>query len=108
MFVRFIDEFTALHLQLLAYLRSPTHWYEQHGLARTEHYMGSRSAALELAFPELRGRQPFYGQIVRELAARGLAQDSLSGTVTGAAMLDPLTSDTGNAFLDFIAEPPAE
>lgn len=107
MFVRFIDEFTALHLQLLAYLRNPTAWYQQHGLQRTEHYTGSRSDALELAFPELRGRQPFYGQIVRELAARGLAKDSLSGMVTGVAMWDPLTTDMGNAFLTFIDDPPA-
>ena len=107
MFIRFIDEFTALHLQILSYSRDPAQWYERHGLPRGDHYMGSRSTTLEGAFPELRGRSSFYSQLYRELGARGLVLDaSLSGMVTAQAMWDGLTTDVGNQFLDFIADPP--
>jgi hypothetical protein len=108
MFIRFIDEFTALHLQLLAYLRDPGGWFQKHGLQRTDHYVGARSTVLETAFPALRGRAAFYGQIVRELSARGLAQDSLTGMVTAQGMWDPLTTDQGNSFLDYISDPPRQ
>jgi len=105
MFLRFVDEFTALHLQLLAYLREPTKWYARNNLPQEASYTGSRARALEGAFPELRGREQFYLQVVRELATRGLARDSLGGMVTPQAMWDSLTTPLGNQFLDYISGP---
>jgi hypothetical protein len=108
MFVRIVDEFTALHLQLLAYLRDPAGWFAAHGIARVDSHMGSRSQLLEVAFAELRGRADFYRQLLNELGARGLCQPSmLSGMVSGHAMWDPATTPLGNAFLDFISRPTA-
>jgi len=108
MFLRFVDEFTALHLQLLAYLRHPGGWYETNGIPRPDIYMGSRSHLLEGAFPELRGRADFYQQVLNELGARGLCQPGmLSGMVSAQGMWDPATTPLGNRFLGVISRPVA-
>ncbi len=106
MFVRFIDEFTTLHLHLLAYLRDPPGWFDAHSLARpTPGLSGSRSQILEAGLPELSGRKDLYMQAVNELAARGLAQAALGGLVTAHGAWDALTTPFGNQFLDFISRP---
>jgi len=105
MYVRYISEFTALHLQILAYLRDPTAWFQTHGIARPSLYAGSRSILLETAFPELKGRGEFYMQIVRDLEARGLAQTALTVMVTEAGLWQGLTRPAGDQFLDFISDP---
>lgn len=106
MFVRFVDEFTAVHLQLLAYLREPSAWFTAHDLARPDVFSGPRSFLLETAFPALRGRGDFYGQLLAELGARGLCQAGmLSGMVSAQGLWDPATTALGNAFLDFISRP---
>ena len=106
MFVRFVDEFTALHLQLLAYLRVPGTWFTAHDLARPDPSVAPRSLLLEAAFPELHGRADLYKQLLAELDARGLCQASvLSGMVSAQRQWDPATTPLGNAFLDFISRP---
>ncbi len=106
MFVRFVDEFTSVHLQLLAYLRDPSGWYAAHDLARPDIYMGPRTELLEGAFPALRGRAEFYRQLLNELGARGLCQPNmLSGMVSAQGLWDPATTPLGNTFLDFISRP---
>jgi hypothetical protein len=106
MFVRFVDEFTALHLQLLAYLRNPPGWFADHALPRPADYVGPRSNLVEAAFPMLRGRADFYRQLLAELGTRGLCQPGmLSGMVSAQAIWDAATTALGNAFLDFISRP---
>lgn len=105
MFMRFIDELTGLHLQMLVYGRDPSAWLSSHNIDRPTSF-GSRTITLEAAFPALRNRGAFYGQLFNELAARGLAQNMLSGMVTERAMWDPLTTAMGNQFLDYVSDPP--
>lgn len=107
MFVRFLDEFTALHLQLLTLLRDPRAWFKRFDLPPLTH-SGSRTLVVEGAFPELRGRPTFYSQVVSELSARGLLSGSVAGMVSEEGMWQGITSELGNQFLDFIADiPPA-
>jgi hypothetical protein len=107
MFLGFLDELTPVHLQILAYLRNPSEWFEKGGIPRPD-TSGARSIVLEAAFPQLHGRAGFYSQVVRELGTRGLAQESgLSGMVSAHGLWDALTTPLGNQFLDYIEPPPA-
>lgn len=105
-FLRYIDTFTPWHLRVLKYLQDPPRWMEMHDITPDHVLAGSRAGALEHAVPELRGRQEFYDQLVKDLHARGLINtDSLHGMVTAQGMLAPLISATGERFLTFIASP---
>jgi hypothetical protein len=105
MFIRFVDELTALHLRVLSYLRDPAAWFARHNIPRPDIYMGSRNTILEAALPELRGQAEVYGQVNRELSARGLALDTGTGMVSQQALYDLRTTALGNRFLDFITAP---
>jgi hypothetical protein len=105
MFIRFVDELTAMHLRVLSYLRDPAGWFVRHNIPRPDIYMGSRNAILEAALPELRGQPEVYGQVNRELNARGLALDPGGGMVSQQALYDLRTTALGNRFLDFITAP---
>jgi len=105
MFIRFVDELTALHLRVLSYYRDPAGWFARHDIARPDMSMGPRSAIMEAALPDLRGQSEVYGQVMRELSARGLVHDT-TGMVSAQALYDPQTTSTGNRFLDFITAPP--
>jgi hypothetical protein len=106
MFIQLLDELTAFHLRLLAYLADPDGWFTEHGIARPNLYMGSRADVLEAAMPDLRGSKALYTQAVRELGAAGLAQDALTGMATAGGLYTPLTTDFGNRFLAFITLSP--
>jgi hypothetical protein len=105
MFIRFVDELTALHLRVLSYLRDPAGWFVRHNIPRPDISMGSRNAILEAALPELRGQPDVYGQVNRELSARGLALDTGSGMVSQQALYDLRTTPLGIQFLKFITAP---
>jgi hypothetical protein len=105
MFIRFVDELTALHLRILSYLRDPPGWFALYDIPRPNISMGARSAILESALPELKDRSDVYTQAVNELSARGLLSGSLSGMVSEQGLYQPLTSPLGNRFLDFITAP---
>jgi hypothetical protein len=105
MFVRFIDEFTTLHLRLLAYMRDPPGWFVRHKSLPGPANSGSRTLVLEAALPELNGQKDLYMQAVNEVAARGLAQAALGGLVTAQGSWDALTTPFGNRFLDFVSRP---
>jgi hypothetical protein len=104
MFIRFVDELTALHLRILGYYRDPTGWFAQHDIARPNISMGPRSAIMEAALPDMKGQSEVYGQVMRELSARGLVHDT-TGMVSAQALYDPRTTAPGNRFLDFITAP---
>lgn len=107
MFIRFVDELTALHLRILGYARNPASWFERNQIPKPDIYLGARSAVLEAALPELRGMGDIYNQAVNELSARGLISGSFSGMVSQQGLFDKLTSPLGDRFLAFITAPPA-
>jgi hypothetical protein len=105
MFIRFIDELTALHLRILSYGRDPAAWYARHNIEKPNMISGARSAVLEVALPELKGRGDVYNQAMNDLNARGLIGVPISGMVSQHALYDKLTSPLGDRFLDFITAP---
>jgi hypothetical protein len=104
MFIGLIDDLTALHLRLLAYLQDPDGWFARHGIAKPN--VSSRTGVLEAALPDLANDPAVYRQAVRELAAVGLAQDALGGMVTPQGLYTPLTTEFGNRFLAYVTAPP--
>lgn len=107
MFIRFVDDLTALHLRVLSYASNPSGWFERNQIPKPDIYMGARGAVLEAALPELRGRSDIYSQAANELSTRGLMSGSFSGMVSQQGLYDKLTSPLGDRFLAFITAPQA-
>lgn len=106
MFLRWVDEFTGSHLRLLTVLNDPPRWFADHSLEAPSLYAGSRSHMVELALPELKGRQDFYDQLLRDLNSGGMTMiSSLHGLQTGGSLMDATTTETGKRFIDFISDP---
>jgi hypothetical protein len=107
-FIRYVDELTALHLRLLAYLRDPPGWFDRHGIQRPNITMGPRTSILEAALPDLAAESTVYQRAAGDLGARGLIENSLSGMVSQQGLYDRLTTPLGNRFLDYIGNSPDE
>jgi hypothetical protein len=106
MFIGFVVDLTALHLRVLSYGHDPAGWFERNHIPKPDIYAGPRSAVLEAALPELRGRADVYGQVVNDLVLRGLIGGvSISGVGSQQALYDKLTSPLGDRFLAFITIP---
>lgn len=106
LFLGYVNDLTALHLRLLAYLRNPSQWYARAGIPRPA-IMGARAQLVEGAFPELRGQREIYLNAAADLSARSLINGGLTGMVSASGMWDTLTTPLGNRFLDFISDPAA-
>lgn len=93
MFLNYIDYFNEWHLRILLFLDSPYDFLSFKS--------GSRASALEIAYPDLKDKSDFYGQIVKDLYNRGLIQfESLFGKVFDATA--PGTTEYGVTFIDYI------
>jgi hypothetical protein len=107
-FLNLIDRFTPSHLRLLTLWDDPAAWFKSHGLTPPQAAMaGSRTQTVEAGLPEMRGRKDFYLLIASELGSAGMLTASLSGMVSGTALMDRLTTDLGRQFVRFISPRPS-
>lgn len=105
-YLNFIDTLTVWHLKLLDLFQNPAKWAERKNHRFPNMSMGGRSTFVENAFPELRNRRTFYDQIWKDLYLKGLVTtDSLHVTMSGTGLWESATSQLGNNFLKFIANP---
>ncbi len=106
MFLQFVDEFTPLHLAILALLNDPVRWMEGHQIPYPSWNMGGVSTVIKHCFPTLSGRSEIYEQIVRDLQTRGLLQQGqfLNGAMTGSGMVASRTTEIGRAFIAYTSE----
>lgn len=109
-FLNLVDRFTPSHLRLLTLWDDPPAWFSSHDdltppVAGTAGMPGSRTQTVEAGLPEMRGRKDFYLLIAGELNSSGMMAASLSGMVTGAALMDRLTTELGRQFVRFISPP---
>jgi len=105
-FIRWIDELTVWHLNLLLLFRDPSAWAAGHNHSLSNYRLGSLATVIVDAFPELRDKRDFYDMIWNDLHQRGLVNtESLHTTMTGDGMFAKRTSDTCDRFLKFISEP---
>lgn len=106
MFTQLVDEFTALHLRMLALFDDPGRWFQTHGVPRPNQ-SGSRTILVEAALPEFRGQKEVYTLAAWDLNTRGLMNGAISGMLTDQGMWQSLTTELGRRFLRFIASPSA-
>ena len=105
-FLALVDRYTAWHLRVLRVFQKSLQLGAQKGI-RPENYSlaGSRAEFLERYYPELRGKQQFYGIVVTDLRANGMLSADLSGMITPDGMFQKITTDWGDRFLAFITSP---
>jgi hypothetical protein len=105
-FLNFVDRFTPSHLRLVTLWDDPPAWFSSHGLIPPQAgFIGSRTATVEAALPEMRGRGDFYLLVAAELSSAGMLTASPSGSVSPTSLLDRLTTDFGRQFVRFISPP---
>jgi hypothetical protein len=93
----FIDEFTEMHLRLLAFAKAPV---PPAGLS-----MGGLSTVLEDNIPTLRGQVTLYNQLWKDLYTRGLVNtESLNGTMSLNGLSQSRLSPIGITLLNLITE----
>jgi hypothetical protein len=103
MFLRFVDELTPWHLNVLSLFENP-----KKRIAECDRPLTPTSASgiLHLIYyyiPELNGQYQLVEQIWRELHARGLMENvSLSIAMTEAGVYTPRITDFGRQFLTFV------
>jgi hypothetical protein len=100
-FLRFVEELSPEHFLVLAYAADPAAWYDQKGMPRGSHYMGSPSTLMEHA------GLPVSGQVLQlvlsDLDRVGLARiASLSTTMTEQGMWQTFATDLGHQLIDFV------
>jgi hypothetical protein len=104
-FLRWVDEFTAAHLQMLTLWNDPIDWYTRHGI-NLRHDTGSRWTVVEEGIPQFAGRREFCDILVHDLAAAGLlAIANIGGVITGSGMYVPVTTQLGKDFIAFVTDP---
>ena len=105
-FLRLIDHFTPRHISLLAFLHNPTKWMEEYGIQKPNITSGSVSNILEHCFIELKDKNIFYEQFIRNLQSEGMIHEgSLNTMMTANGLYDSRTTVMGKNFLDFITPP---
>ncbi|MBX4258550.1 hypothetical protein KTC96_18920 [Clostridium estertheticum] len=106
MFIQFIDALTPWHLKVLDLFNNPLEWFNRNNVPTPNILMGAPAQILELAFNDLKGRRPFYDQIVKDLYSRGLMNtDSLHITMSGSGIIASRTSEMGKMFIRYITSP---
>ena len=94
----FIDEFSEMHLRLLAFARQPQ---PPAGITA-----GGLGHVLEDNIPALKGQRALYDQLWKDLHLRGLINtENLHVMMTGGGLAQRRTTELGEALLNFIAEP---
>jgi len=105
-FLNIIDEITVWHIRILWLFNDPVHWFRENGIQWPNISMGSLSAILETAYPELKGQRAFYDQIWKDINSYGLTNtESLHGMMSGNGLREKRTSELGKEFLALIDDP---
>ena len=103
-FLRYVEELTPSHLQLLTLLNDPRDYFTRNGLEWPNIYMGAKTQLVSAAMPSW--GQEFTNQLSLDLQQRGLIGNaSLGAMTTAASIATPSTTKYGLDFLKFISEP---
>jgi hypothetical protein len=98
LFLAFIDEFSEMHLRVIAFANAPM---QPAGVNA-----GSLGHLLENNIPTLHGQRALYDQLWKDLYLRGLINtESLHFMMTGSGLAQSRTTELGKSLLKFISEP---
>jgi hypothetical protein len=103
-FLNLIDVYTVWHIRILKLFDNPSNWFEINKLDPPTNIIGGGlKIILEIAFPELQGRNEFYNLVWEDLSRAGLHKTgSLGGIMTANGLLQNRTTEFGKRFLKFI------
>lgn len=107
LFIRLLENFTPLHLQVLQVLHDPTAILGARA-ARFQNLVfgGSLNQVLIEAIPMLANEAELLNQLVNDLNYHGLVNGvNIMTMMTGAGLLQSRSTERGRAFLAFISEP---
>jgi hypothetical protein len=107
-FLRYIDELSVWHLQLLWLFQDPPRAIASVRGSQTTYGMGAPAQILETVYPRLASRRDIYDQIASDLYSRGFlnaSRDFLHTMMTGSGMIAKRTTQLADDFLRFIASP---
>jgi hypothetical protein len=110
LFLRLVDELTPTHLRILNLYSDPVRHLRQSGAwsSLPRNYDLQRQVIAQIGLPEIGGKPHIWHAYARHLYNEGLLNDLFNGgTAPFHAALQPFTTALGDAFLEFIAEEPA-
>lgn len=98
-YMNWIDELTAWHIQILNYFRKPSKYSDANGYT-----MGSALEPLYKAFPEMSKKEILVEKIIDDMQVSGLLSKGsyIHAGMTPTGMMASRTTEIGNDFLDFI------
>ena len=100
-FFRFVEQFSALHLRMLAFYRDPRGTLVAAGVDPPQLMAGGRASLLQL-LPDF-GDREVNDLLAGDLASAGLGNGNLNTTMTGEGVYTPCLTPLGQRFYDFIA-----
>jgi len=104
MFLRYIDELTESHLQLMALLHNPRGFYESNNLEWSDWTIGGKTVLIQSVFPDW--DMGFIDQLVKDLNARGLVSlSTIHGISSPHSMADSSSTGLGIEFSRFVERP---
>ena len=105
-FLSYVEVLTPTHIRLLKFFEAPSA-VGADPLARIDFTTVTLGQLLEETYPELRGREEFWGLIMEDLTRRGLV-DPVDTTVrySDDNRVEPILNSIGSQFLAFIRTPP--
>jgi hypothetical protein len=102
-FLSQLDKFTVWHIKLLNFIDNPRDWFKNANRNPPNYMMGSISAVIIDAFPELRENDALVDVIWEDLNVAGFhATSGVKTMMTGDGTLAERTTPFGKEFLDFI------
>lgn len=107
MYLNLIDKYTPWHLVLLQFADNPRQYGGAHGIKYPGWtFGGNLGTVIEVTFPELKDKQGFYEQIVKEMMSDGLLTQGgyLQAMMTEEGMFASRTTEMGKQFLNFISQ----
>ena len=81
-FLFLMNQFTPWHLRILRFFERPLELAKQKGVTPENYYVGSRTQLREDYYPEMHGKQQFYGVVVADLRSNGMLGAGLRGMMT--------------------------
>lgn len=105
MFVNYIDTLTPWHITLLKYFYDPMKWLDDKDI-KTDISGGSALSGVNIAIPDLSGKESISSLIITDLINKGLIQNfEFRGSMSRNGIFAPRTSELGNKFIGFISTP---
>jgi hypothetical protein len=104
-FIHLIDQFTPSHLRLLGLLNDPQGWITINGCPASGDSFRSVRSLIALCMPDLIVREDTVNNLVRDLQAGGIIEQTLSvgAEIEGSGALEPRTTSYGRRFVYFIS-----